>query len=116
MKTESFLGFVAGAALGALAGILFAPAAGDETRKKVMDAASEGYEQAKEGAEVLGHKAHVRYRSARKEMNALKKTLLEQGGELKEEVRKTLMEKLERLEGILSSEQEEGVDDQPQEA
>lgn len=116
MKTESFLGFVAGAALGALAGILFAPAAGDETRKKVMDAASEGYEQAKEGAEVLGHKAHVRYRYARKEMNALKKTLLEQGGELKEEVRKTLMEKLERLEGMLSPEQEEGVDDQPQEA
>lgn len=118
MKTESFLGFVAGAALGALAGVLFAPAAGDETRKKIMEAASEGYDQAKEGAEDLGHKAHVRYRYARKEMNALKKTLQEQGEDLKEEVRKALLEKLEKLEKTLSREEEEaaGVDEQPQEA
>ena len=116
MKTESFFGFVAGAALGALAGILFAPATGEETRKKIMDAAAEGYDQAKEGAEVLGHKAHVRYRYARKEVNALKKSLLEQGGELKEEVRKTLMEKLEKLEQMLGPDQEPEVDDQPQEA
>ena len=78
MKTESLFGFLAGATLGALAGILFAPATGDETRKKIMDAASEGYDEAVEGAQVLGHKAHVRYRYARREMNALKKTLSEQ--------------------------------------
>ena len=60
MKTESVLGFLAGAAVGALAGILFAPAAGDETRKKIMEAASEGYDEAREQAEVLGHKAEVR--------------------------------------------------------
>ena len=46
MKTESLFGFLAGATLGALAGILFAPATGDETRKKIMDAASEGYDEA----------------------------------------------------------------------
>ena len=116
MKTESVLGFVAGAALGALAGILFAPASGEETRKKVMEAASEGYDQAREGAEELGHKAHVRYRYARKEMNALKKTLTEQGGELKEEARKVIMEKLDQLEKYLAREEEPEVDDQPQEA
>ena len=114
MKTESFLGFLAGAAVGALAGILFAPAAGDETRKKIMEAASEGYDQAKEGAEELSHKAEVRYRYARREMNALKKTLMEQGEELKEEARKTLMEKLDKLEKTLTKDEE--VDEQPQEA
>jgi len=114
MKTESFLGFLAGAAVGALAGILFAPAAGDETRKKIMEAASEGYDQAKEGAEELSHKAEVRYRYARREMNALKKTLMEQGEELKEEARKTLMDKLDKLEKTLTKDEE--VDEQPQEA
>jgi gas vesicle protein len=115
MKTESVFGFIAGAAIGALAGILFAPAAGDETRKKIMEAASEGYDQAKEEADELAHKAHVRYRYARKEMNALKKTLMEQGEELKEEARKTLMEKLDKLEKSLTPEEE--VDEQqPQEA
>ena len=114
MKTESVLGFLAGAAVGALAGILFAPAAGDETRKKIMEAASEGYDEAVEGAQVLGHKAHVRYRYARREMNALKKTLMEQGGELKEEVRQAIMEKLDKLEKSLS--REEGIDEQPEEA
>lgn len=114
MKTESLFGFLAGATLGALAGILFAPATGDETRKKIMDAASEGYDEAVEGAQVLGHKAHVRYRYARREMNALKKTLMEQGGELKEEVRQAIMEKLEKLEKSLS--REEGIDEEPEEA
>ena len=114
MKTESVFGFLAGATLGDLAGILFAPATGDETRKKIMDAASEGYDEAVEGAQVLGHKAHVRYRYARREMNALKKTLMEQGGELKEEVRQAIMEKLEKLEKSLS--REEGIDEQPEEA
>ena len=98
MKTESVFGFIAGAAIGALAGVLFAPAAGDETRKKIKEAASDGYDQAKEEADELAHKAHVRYRYARKEMNALKKTLMEQGEELKEEARKALMEKLDKLE------------------
>lgn len=114
MKTESLFGFLAGATLGALAGILFAPATGDETRKKIMDAASEGYDEAVEGAQVLGHKAHVRYRYARREMNALKKTLMEQGGELKEEVRQAIMDQLEKLEKSLS--REEGIDEQPEEA
>ncbi len=117
MKTESVFGFIAGAAIGALAGVLFAPAAGDETRKKIKEAASDGYDQAKEEADELAHKAHVRYRYARKEMNALKKTLMEQGEELKEEARKALMEKLDKLEKSLTSEPEEEVDEQqPQEA
>lgn len=114
MKTESLFGFIAGAAAGALAGILFAPAKGEETRKKIMEAASEGYEDAKEGAEDLAHKAHVRYRYARKELNALKTRLTEQGGELKESARKAALEQLEKLEKTLSREAEGEVDEQPQ--
>ena len=56
----------------------------------------------------------MRYRYARREMNALKKTLMEQGGELKEEVRQAIMEKLDKLEKSLS--REEGIDEQPEEA
>ena len=116
MKTESLFGFLAGATLGALAGILFAPATGDETRKKIMDAASEGYDEAVEGAQVLGHKAHVRYRYARREMNALKKTLSEQGADLKEDVKAKLMDQLAKLEKFLAKEAEEEavVDEQEQ--
>lgn len=116
MKTESFYGFLAGAALGALAGILFAPASGEETRKKIKEAASEGYDQACEEAEALGHMAHVRYRYARRELNALKSSLMEQGEELKEEARKALLEKLEKLEKSLACEEDDQIDEQPQEA
>lgn len=117
MKTESLLGFVFGAAIGACAGILFAPEKGEETRKKLMEAASEGYDQAREGLGDFAHDAHVRYRYARREANKLKKTLMEQGGDLKEDVRKGLLAQIEKLESYLSKEEAEvAVDEQPGEA
>ena len=94
MKTESLLGFIAGAAVGALAGILFAPEKGEVTRKKIMEAAAEGYDEAKEGLGEFAHDARVRYRYARIEANKLKKTLQEQGGELKEEARQAILAQL----------------------
>jgi gas vesicle protein len=86
-NTKTVLGFVAGAAVGALAGILLAPDKGSNTRKKIagkagdvsdslkssfddfMDglkkAYSSGKEDVKEGAEELAE-------HARAKMNALK--------------------------------------------
>ena len=105
MKSQSVIGFIFGAAVGACVGILFAPAKGEETRQKLMEAASEGYDQAMEGLDELGHEASVRYRYARIEANKLKKTLMEQGSELKEETRKAIMEQLAKLEAALSKDE-----------
>ena len=102
MKAESLLGFITGDALGVCAGILFAPEKGEVTRKKLMDAATEGYDAAVEGAGELAHEASVRYRYARIEANKLKKTLVEQGSELKEEARKAILEQLQKLEDYLA--------------
>ncbi|MBR1698252.1 MAG: YtxH domain-containing protein [Bacteroidales bacterium] len=107
MKTESLLGFIFGAAVGAVAGILFAPAKGEETRKKLMEAAAEGYEEVKEDFDELTHDAHVRYRYARIEAGKLKKQLMEQGGELKEDARKALLAQIEKLEAALAKEEKE---------
>lgn len=114
MKTKTVFGLIAAAATGALAGILFAPASGKETRAKMKEAATEGYENAKECADDLTHDAHVRYRYARRQMHAIKKTLKEQGEELKEELRESLMNQLDKLEDYLA--ENEDVDEQPQEA
>ena len=50
MKGESFFTFVAGAAIGVTLGVLFAPEKGEVTRKKIKEAAQEGYDTAKEKA------------------------------------------------------------------
>ena len=78
---------IAGAATGAVLGILFAPDKGEETREKIKKAASEGYDSLKDITEEKAHELHVRARYARKEMNALKKTLAEQGAAFKEDAK-----------------------------
>ena len=54
---DSLLTFVAGAAAGFIAGILFAPASGKETRKKIKDQAAKTGEAAKEGYEKITKEA-----------------------------------------------------------
>jgi len=102
MKSESVFALLAGAAAGVLAGLLIAPDKGEVTREKLMDEVQDA-----------AHDAHVRARYARREMNSLKKTLMEQGAELKEDLRSKLAEQLSRLEQALSREPvAEPADDQ----
>jgi gas vesicle protein len=54
---DSLVTFVAGAAAGFILGILFAPASGKETRKKIKDQAEKTGEMAKEGYEKIAKEA-----------------------------------------------------------
>ena len=47
MKNESVITFLAGAAIGAVLGVLFAPAKGDETREKVRETSQDSMEALK---------------------------------------------------------------------
>ena len=54
---DSLLTFMAGAATGFIVGILFAPASGKETRKKIKDQAAKTGEAAKESYEKISKEA-----------------------------------------------------------
>jgi gas vesicle protein len=54
---DSLLTFVAGAATGFVVGILFAPASGKETRKKIKDQAVKTGDAAKEGYDKIAKEA-----------------------------------------------------------
>jgi len=54
---DSLLTFMAGAATGFIVGILFAPASGKETRKKIKDQAAKTGEAAKESYEKIAKEA-----------------------------------------------------------
>lgn len=103
MKGESFFTFVAGAAIGVTLGVLFAPEKGEVTRKKIKEAAQEGYDTAKEKASKL-----------RKGFDDLKDILAEEGKEIKEEARVKMLERLNKLEKALAK--EEDIDEQFEEA
>jgi gas vesicle protein len=54
---DSLLTFMAGAATGFIAGILFAPASGKETRKKIKEQAAKTGDVAKDGYEKIAKEA-----------------------------------------------------------
>lgn len=74
-SSKVLVGFLAGAAVGALAGILFAPDKGSDTRKKIagkadslkssfsdfIDDLKKTYLKAKDDAEMLGEEARVSF-------------------------------------------------------
>jgi len=86
-NTKTLLGFLAGAAVGALAGILLAPDKGSETRKKItqktgdlgeslkgsfndfIDGVKESYSSVKSEAEEAGEKGKSKFNTMKNEAN-----------------------------------------------
>jgi len=82
---DSLLTFMAGAAAGFIVGILFAPASGKETRKKIKDQAVKTGEVAKEGYEKIAKEAEKSIKVVREKtsegLEAIKEFIEKKKGE-----------------------------------
>lgn len=97
---DSLLTFMAGAAAGFIVGILFAPASGKETRKKIKDQAVKTGEAAKEGYGKIA-------KEAEKSMKVVREKTSEGLEAIKEFIEKKKGEFLQKPEGEVE-EGEEG--------
>jgi gas vesicle protein len=97
---DSLLTFMAGAAAGFIVGILFAPASGQETRKKIKDQAVKTGEVAKEGYEKIA-------KEAEKSMKVVKEKTTEGLGAIKEFIDKKKEEYLRKPQGYVEEGEEE---------
>jgi gas vesicle protein len=97
---DSLLTFMAGAATGFIVGILFAPASGQETRKKIKDQAVKTGEAAKESYEKIA-------KEAEKSVKVVKEKTSEGLEAIKEFIEKKKEEYLSKPEGP-AGESEEG--------
>jgi gas vesicle protein len=97
---DSLLTFMAGAAAGFVVGILFAPASGKETRKKIKEQAVKTGEVAKEGYEKIA-------KEAEKSIKVVKEKTSEGLEAIKEFIEKKKEEYLHKPEGY-TEEGEEG--------
>jgi len=90
MKSESFFALIAGALAGLTVGVLFAPEKGEETRRKVKTAASDGWDELTDAASESWDQTKEVYMEAKEDIS-------QTGLEFKSR----LLEQLERLEKVL---------------
>ncbi|MHB8094415.1 MAG: YtxH domain-containing protein [Candidatus Aminicenantales bacterium] len=83
---DSVVTFIAGAAAGFILGILFAPASGKETRKKIKEQAAKTGEMAKDGYEKISKEAEKGIRVVKEKTNegidAIKEFIEKKKGEM----------------------------------
>lgn len=107
MRNDSFFAFIAGAAIGATLGVLFAPAKGEVTRRRIKEAAKEGYDTACDKAAEAYELAKNKVAKVKSDIEDIKAILKDEGSELKEEARAKLLDQLDRLELALAKDEEE---------
>ncbi|PWT98172.1 MAG: YtxH domain-containing protein [Bacteroidetes bacterium] len=92
MKADSraLLGFLAGAAVGALAGILFAPDSGTETRKKISKKTGEVGDQLKQKFNEFVDGVKEKYAGVKDQAEDVAEKGISKFNSLKNETRNTL--------------------------
>lgn len=111
MRSNSVFGLLTGLAAGAILGLLFAPEKGEETRRKVREAALDGYDDLKDTLSDWGDRVGERTAGVRENVESLKESILKQGGEFKESARAKILEKLDQIEKLIAK-SEGPVDEQ----
>ena len=89
-SSKVLVGFLAGAAVGALAGILFAPDKGSSTRKKLTDKAGDWSDSAKETFNGIIDGVKNAYSGAKDEMEEYTDKAKSKASSAKNEVRNAL--------------------------
>lgn len=93
-----------GAGFGAVAGILFAPRRGEETRQKIAERVGQTVEQ---GREEISHNLDKGVNNLREKSQALQSSATEQVEEVVQSSRKKINEKVEKLQSDAADLQDE---------
>ena len=89
-NTKTLLGFVAGAAVGALAGILLAPDSGSNTRKKISNKADDITGSLKTSYDDFISKLKSAYANGKEDAEGIKESVKTQASAMKADVKANL--------------------------
>lgn len=90
MSSKIVVGFLAGVAIGALSGILFAPDKGSNTRKKITDKSGDLADSVKESFNSFIDGVKGKYAAAKEEVDEFGEKIKTKVGNAKHEVKNSL--------------------------